>query len=141
MVKPITEDVDVVIKVYTGGDYVALYAQQSATLTRSRAVHELPHKQDGGETYRLSGRRDWKLDCDALFYVTDGDEYTEAWDALIDAHESDTEAGSNVEVQVSYPSGKTATGYAKITDLPESFPDGPATIKASFVANGPLVRA
>lgn len=108
-----------------------LGGQRNATLNRSSELIEVTNKTSAnGWKENLPGYKEWSLDCDGLYVVSDA-----AHAALAAAFN----AGTAITVQLS-GGGVTHTGSAYITDYPLEAPyDDALTYSISLTGTGALV--
>lgn len=126
--------VDILLYVNTGTEaspnYVVLGGQSGATLNRSTNVIEVTAKDANGWTENVAGIKSWSVEAEGFIVANDS-----AYQFLEDAWLNGTE----LEVKISYPSGKTYKGKVLISDFPEEFPgDDAATYSLTFTGTGPL---
>lgn len=107
-----------------------LGGQRNATLNRSAELIDVTDKvSTGGWKENLSGFKEWSLDCDGLYVVSDT-----AYASLVSAFN----AGTPVSVTLS-DGTLTYTGSGYITDFPLEAPyDDALTYSVSITGTGAL---
>ena len=118
------------ISLYIGGDLVA--GSKAFAISFSEATIDVTSRDDAFQGAFLPGRRDWKLDIDALYVYTDV-----AKKIMLTGVNSGTL--QPVTVLLTMPDGATFAGSATITSLALAMPDeSVVTYKASLQGTGAL---
>lgn len=129
--------IDILVSVNTGTVAVPVYTvvggQRGATLNRSSESIDVTSKVTGDWKKSLSGFKEWSVDCDGLFALTD---------TGFVALETAFEAGAEVLIKIANGTVLVYSGSAIITDFPIEAPyDDVATYAVSFTGTGALVKA
>lgn len=119
--------VDVVLKV--GG--VTIGGQRGATLNRSAELIEVTDKVSTGQwKENISGFKEWSIDCDGLYVVSDA-----AYTTLVSAFNG----GTSISVSLTDGTNITYSGTGYITDFPLEAPyDDAVTYSLSITGTGAL---
>lgn len=118
------------VLVYIEGEVVG--GQSGASLNRETNIMEVTSKDANGWAENLAGVKSWSIDCEG-YVVVDSPSYTAMEDAW--------EEGTEIEVEIRVPNGKTYKGSALIADFPLEAPQDDAfTFSLSLTGTGALER-
>lgn len=122
--------IDILVGIKGATVYTTLGGQRNATLNRSSETIEVTDKVSGGWKENLAGFKEWSIDCDGLYVVSDA-----AYLVL----ETAFSAGTAVDVEISDGTNIHFSGKAYITDFPIEAPyDDAATYSLSLQGTGAL---
>lgn len=134
---------DVLVQIWNGSAWDTVCGQRGCTLNMKLETIALKWKCSNRWTNRIPGDRDWSVDFDGLYMLTDpsGTDYTTE-DSIKLLRSTITNAdpvNNEIQLQFVFPGPYYASGYGYFETLTFDFPVGAeSTAKGSFVANGGL---